>query len=66
MIDFINNNPEHKDNISFATLLGMANNICFDKHKYNKLKYVPYGPFFETTPYLFRRLIENIDMVRHV
>lgn len=53
-------------NIYYATLLGMADNLCFDDVKVNKLKYVPYGPFFETTPYLGRRLIENIDMIKHI
>jgi proline dehydrogenase len=53
------------DNIYFATLLGMGNEICYDNTK-NKLKYVPYGPFLETVPYLVRRLIENKDILKHV
>tara|TARA_B100000674_G_C37949854_1_gene966715 strand:- start:2038 stop:2832 length:795 start_codon:yes stop_codon:yes gene_type:complete len=65
-ISFIKENTEYKNNIYFATLLGMADNICFDDNNYNKLKYVPYGPFFETTPYLFRRFIENKDIIKYI
>ena len=56
---------KNKNNIYFATLLGMGNNICYD-NTYNKIKYVPYGPYFETTPYLIRRLIENKDIIKHI
>lgn len=53
--------------ISFATLLGMADNLCYqDANKFNKIKYIPYGPLFETTPYLLRRLIENKNMIRYI
>ena len=65
-IDFLIKNTNHKKNVYFATLLGMADNICFDNNYVNKLKYVPYGPFFDTTPYLFRRLIENRDILKHI
>ncbi len=60
-LDRLNNN----NNVYFATLLGMADEICYDNTK-NKLKYVPYGPFLETTPYLLRRLIENKDVLKHI
>lgn len=56
----------NNNNIYYATLLGMADHLCFDDVQVNKLKYVPYGPLFETTPYLGRRLIENLDMVKHI
>ena len=60
-------NNENKDKISFATLYGMADNICYDNTlNYNKLKYLPYGPFFETLPYLTRRLIENISILNYM
>lgn len=64
-IDILKNN-DIKDNVYFATLLGMADNICFDNNNFNKLKYVPYGPFFETTPYLFRRFIENKEIIKYI
>lgn len=54
------------EGIYFATLLGMADDICFDSSKFKKLKYVPYGPFLETTPYLFRRVVENKDILKHI
>nr|QFG74378.1 MAG: proline dehydrogenase [Megaviridae environmental sample] len=62
----IKKSPEINKNIFFATLLGMGDSICYDNTYYNKLKYIPYGPFFETTPYLFRRLVENIDIIKHI
>ena len=54
------------DSIYFATLLGMADDLCFDASGAKKLKYIPYGPFFETTPYLFRRLVENKSMLQYI
>ena len=63
--EFINN--KYKDKIFFATLYGMSDNICYDNTlNYNKLKYVPYGPFYETLPYLTRRLIENISILKYI
>jgi hypothetical protein len=66
-LSHLNKNLTLINNISFATLLGMGNNICFDNCQIiKKYKYVPYGPFWETNPYLFRRLIENIDIIKHI
>jgi len=66
-LSYLKLNPYLIPNVSFATLLGMGDNICFDNSKtIQKYKYVPYGPFWETTPYLFRRLIENLDVIKHV
>lgn len=66
-LSHLHKNPILIHNISFATLLGMGDNICFDNNQIiKKYKYVPYGPFFETTPYLFRRLIENLDIIKHI
>ena len=62
----IDENKSIKNQIYFATLLGMGDNICYDSNNLNKLKYVPYGPFFETTPYLLRRLIENKDLIKYI
>ena len=66
-LSYLKSHPYLIPNIHFATLLGMGDNICFDNsHFIQKYKYVPYGPFWETTPYLFRRLIENIEILKHV
>lgn len=60
-------NPCQIPQVSFATLYGMGDNICFDNSDViKKYKYVPYGPFWETTPYLFRRLVENLEIVKHI
>lgn len=66
-ISHLKKNPSFIPQISFATLYGMGDNICFDNSKIiQKYKYVPYGPFWETTPYLFRRFIENIEIIKHI
>ena len=66
-LSYLKSHPYLIPNISFATLLGMGDTICFDNSQViQKYKYVPYGPFWETTPYLFRRLIENIEIIKHV
>ena len=63
---FIASNPYLTYYIHFATLLGMADNITYDNTILQKYKYVPYGPFWETTPYLLRRLIENKEIIKHI
>jgi proline dehydrogenase len=57
-----------KESVAFAQLLGM-NDIAGLKiahHNYKIYKYVPYGGFIETYPYLVRRLYENLGMLVHV
>tara|TARA_B000000475_G_scaffold259358_1_gene242225 strand:+ start:7645 stop:8475 length:831 start_codon:yes stop_codon:yes gene_type:complete len=56
-----------KNNIMYAQLLGMGDNISNNLVKKNKkvFKYVPYGNIFELYPYLLRRLYENMDMIKH-
>ena len=63
---YISGNPFLSNKIHFATLLGMADNITYDNTFLQKYKYVPYGPFWETIPYLLRRLIENKDIMKHI
>lgn len=63
--NIIKKNNLELNNIYFATLMGMGNKICFDNENLQKLKYIPYGPFMEVFPYLFRRLIENKDILQH-
>lgn len=58
----------HRKNIAFAQLLGM-NDLLSRKcaqHGFKTYKYVPFGPFDETIPYLTRRLYENYDIIKHV
>ena len=56
-----------KNNIMYAQLLGMGDNISNNLVKKNKkvFKYVPYGNIFELYPYLLRRLYENMYMIKH-
>lgn len=51
-------------NVSFAYLMGMSDNVSkkmADK-EYTVYKYLPYGDFMESIPYLMRRLYENYPM----
>ena len=56
------------NNIMYAQLLGMGDNISNYLVKKNKkvFKYVPYGNILELYPYLLRRLYENMDMIKHL
>lgn len=62
-IDYYNKiKPYYKDTIQHAYLMGMKpNNACE-----NSMVYVPYGPFFQTIPYLIRRLYENKSMLKYL
>lgn len=52
------------NNISFSQLLGMSDNLSFKlAHNYKVYKYLPYGEFKDTIPYLTRRLYENYPML---
>jgi proline dehydrogenase len=50
--------------IYFAQLLGMSNHISINlaKANFNVVKYVPYGPVKDVTPYLIRRAEENTSI----
>lgn len=52
------------DHIWFGQLYGMSDHITFELGTigYNATKYIPYGPFKETIPYLIRRAQENISI----
>lgn len=60
-------NGVHKENVRFAQLLGMAENLgdklVNDGHKV--YKYIPFGPFMDILPYLVRRLYENYDIMKY-
>jgi proline dehydrogenase len=51
-------------NIEFAHLMGMSDKLSNKLGKnYVTYKYLPYGHFIDTLPYLIRRLYENYPMV---
>jgi proline dehydrogenase len=66
VINALNLKP-NKDNIEFAQLLGMNNELSnFIVHKgYKVYKYMPYGSFNEILPYLSRRLYENYGIIKY-
>jgi proline dehydrogenase len=54
--------------ISFAQLYGVGDELTEEIRSsgHRVLKYVPYGPYSETIPYLFRRIKENVDIVSKI
>jgi len=54
--------------IEFAQLMGMSDKQSqkLAQEKYTVYKYVPYGDFKDTLPYLIRRLYENYPMVMNI
>ena len=61
---------DHHDlkNIEFAQLLGMCDYMTKDLQSrgYKTYKYLPYGEFRESVPYLLRRVYENYPMIRYL
>lgn len=56
----------HLKNIEFSQLLGMSDEISTKLAKnYTVYKYLPYGKFQDTIPYLSRRLYENYPMLMY-
>lgn len=54
-------------NIEFSQLMGMSDNISNKlAEKYTVYKYLPYGNFKDTLPYLVRRLYENYPMLMNI
>lgn len=54
-------------NIEFSQLLGMSDDISIKLAKnYKVYKYLPYGKFKDTIPYLTRRLYENYPMIMYL
>jgi proline dehydrogenase len=53
---------------SYAQLYGMADNLSTDlvTRQQRVFKYVPYGNFLDTYPYLLRRLVENGHLLKHM
>ena len=61
-------NKYKMNNIQFAQLLGMSDSLTthLQKSGYKVFKYLPYGPFHESIPYLTRRLFENTNMIKYL
>lgn len=59
---------ENKSNVCFAQLLDMRDDLSTHivKQDFKVYKYVPFGTFLETTPYLIRRIYENKDIFTHI
>ena len=55
-------------NIEFAQLYGMRDCITreLEQSGHNVYKYLPYGNFYESIPYLLRRLYENNRMIKYL
>ena len=54
-------------NVSFAQLLGMSDQLSRQLSKEHRIyKYVPYGDFQDTLPYLIRRLYENYPILLNI
>lgn len=56
--------PNNHSHVYFSQLLGMGDHISYNLANagYLVVKYVPYGPVREVTPYLMRRAEENTAM----
>lgn len=65
---FLRTHPDLTNRVMFAQLLGMNDMASnrLQQQGFHVYKYVPYGSFTETLPYLARRLVENYDVLRHV
>ena len=57
-----------KGRVYFAQLFGMGDTITDNviNHGFHGCKYIPYGTFSDTFPYLSRRLYENAPLLTHV
>lgn len=55
------------ENIEFAQLMGMSDILSSNlSKKHIVYKYIPYGDFHDTLPYLIRRLYENYPMIMNI
>jgi len=53
--------------VEFAQLLGMSDKLSTQLSKHHRIyKYLPYGNFQDTLPYLIRRLYENYPMLLNI
>ena len=74
MVNLTENNPnpmirkQSRHTISYSQLLGMSDNLTnkLANKKLKVYKYIPFGNFLETIPYLTRRLYENLDILKYL
>ena len=60
-------NQKQLENIEFAQLRGMSDKLSEKlSKKHTVYKYIPYGDFYDTLPYLIRRLYENYPMIMNI
>ena len=62
------NNYNNIDNISVAHLLGFSDKLSLElaNKNYKVYKYLPFGNYKDTLPYLIRRLYENYPMLHYL
>jgi hypothetical protein len=68
LLDFIENNPSVSHKLSHASLYGFINDYTEYIKSTNMLtyKYLPYGSFDDSIPYLTRRLYENPSILYYI
>jgi len=66
-LQYIREQNLHKE-VEFAQLMGMSDKQSqkLAQENYTVYKYIPYGDFKDTLPYLIRRLYENYPMVMNI
>ena len=68
LLNFIENNPNDSHKLAHASLYGFINNYTEYIKSTNILtcKYLPYGSFDDSIPYLTRRLYENPKILYYI
>ena len=68
LINNLSNNYNLDNRLKYSQLMGMGDILSSKLVEKNMevYKYLPYGNFHETIPYLIRRLYENYPMIHHI